>query len=96
MDEPTYWVNSLVVRKKPNGSLRICLDPKDLNKENIWEHHPVLTADMVTNRLKGASLFSYLDGKSEYCNVELDEESSMLMTFTPTKVDTGTRKWHMG
>ena len=26
------WVNSLVIREKPKGSLRICLDPKDLNK----------------------------------------------------------------
>ena len=26
------WVNSLVIRGKPNGSLRICLDLKDLNK----------------------------------------------------------------
>ena len=26
------WVNSLVIREKHNGSLRICLDPKDLNK----------------------------------------------------------------
>ena len=34
VDEPTDWVNSLVVREKPNGSLRICLDPKDLNEGN--------------------------------------------------------------
>ena len=26
------WVSSLVIRGKPNGSLRICLDPKDLSK----------------------------------------------------------------
>ena len=26
------WVNSLVIKEKLNGSLRICLDPKDLNK----------------------------------------------------------------
>ena len=26
------WVNSPVIREKPNGSLRICLDPRDLNK----------------------------------------------------------------
>ena len=26
------WVNSLVIREKPNDSLRICLDLKDLNK----------------------------------------------------------------
>ena len=29
---PTPWLNSYVIVKKPNGSLRICLDPKDLNK----------------------------------------------------------------
>ena len=32
--EPTRWVNSLVYRRKPNGQIRICLDPKDLNKAN--------------------------------------------------------------
>ena len=30
-DEPTPWVNSLVYRRKQNGRLRLCLDPKDLN-----------------------------------------------------------------
>ena len=29
---PTPWLNSYVILKKPNGSLRICLDPTDLNK----------------------------------------------------------------
>lgn len=30
--EPTDWVSSLVYCRKPNGRLRVCLDPKDLNK----------------------------------------------------------------
>ena len=51
VDEPTDWVNSVVVRGKPNDSLRICLDPKDLNKAIKREHYPVPTVDMVTNRL---------------------------------------------
>ena len=25
------WLNSFIVMKKPNGKLRICLDPTDLN-----------------------------------------------------------------
>ena len=29
---PTLWLNCYVIVKKPNGSLRICLDPTDLNK----------------------------------------------------------------
>lgn len=30
--QPTHWVNSVVVTEKKNGSLRVCLDPRDLNK----------------------------------------------------------------
>ena len=29
------WLNSFVIVKKPNGSLRICLDPTDLNKDIV-------------------------------------------------------------
>ena len=31
-DKPSDWVNSLVIVEKKDGSLRLCLDPKDLNK----------------------------------------------------------------
>ena len=37
--ECTEWINSIVPVMKPNGSLRLCLDPKDLNKaikRNQW------------------------------------------------------------
>ena len=33
--ELTPWVSSLMYPKKPNGKLRICLNPKDLNKAII-------------------------------------------------------------
>ena len=32
VDRPTKWVNSLVIVEKRNGSLRMCLDPRDLNR----------------------------------------------------------------
>ena len=40
--EPTPWVSSLTYPKKANGKLRICLDPKDLNKQSSMrttKHH---------------------------------------------------------
>ncbi len=38
--EPTDWVNSMVTVVKPNGKLRICIDPKDLNKAIKREYYP--------------------------------------------------------
>ena len=32
VDEPTDWVSQMVTVTKPNGSLRICIDPQPLNK----------------------------------------------------------------
>ena len=32
ISKPTDWLNTLVVAEKPNGKLRICLDPRPLNK----------------------------------------------------------------
>ena len=80
------WVNSLVTRVKPNGRLRVCLDPKDLNKAIKREHHPIPTLDDLTLRLHGCTLFSKLDVLHGYWNIKLDEESTLLTTFNTHKV----------
>ncbi|CAB4024840.1 Hypothetical predicted protein [Paramuricea clavata] len=38
VNEPTAWVNSMVVNEKRSGKLRICIDPRDLNKALRCEH----------------------------------------------------------
>lgn len=37
--EPADWIPSLVVVEKPNDKLRICLDPRDLNKAIKRQHY---------------------------------------------------------
>ena len=39
--EPTEWISSMVVVRKKNDDIRICLDPKDLNKIIQREHYPL-------------------------------------------------------
>ena len=39
VNEPTAWVNSMVVNEKRSGKLRICIDPRDLNKALRREHY---------------------------------------------------------
>lgn len=79
--EPTPWVSSMVVVPKPDGMLRICLDPRDLNKAVLREHYPSKTIEEVATRLTGARIFSVLDAKSGFNQVVLDFESSLLTTF---------------
>ena len=50
-ETPTEWVNNLVVVEKKNGSLRLCLDPKDLNLAVKREHYKIPTSDDISSRL---------------------------------------------
>ena len=45
IEKPTDWVNGLVIVEKPNGKLRICLDPRPLNNAIKYEHLHLPTAE---------------------------------------------------
>ena len=77
VDEPTDWVNSLVVVEKPQtGKLRICLYPKGLNEAIRRPHYPMYTLEDVTSKLTNATCFSLLDIMHAYWSVKLNESSS--------------------
>ena len=50
--DATDWVSSMVVVQKPNGQIRLCLDPKNLNVAIKREYHPMPTIEEVSTRLK--------------------------------------------
>ena len=81
VDQPTEWVNSIVIVEKPDGNLRICLDPKDLNRAVKREHFQLPTSTKITSKLTGAKVFSKLDAKDGFWHVKLDHPSSLLTTF---------------
>ena len=79
--EPTPWISSMVVVPKRNGSLRICLDPKDLNRAIQCHHYPLPTIEDIATRLHGTKMFTVVDVKNGFWHVVLDEQSSYLTTF---------------
>ncbi|CAC5383949.1 unnamed protein product [Mytilus coruscus] len=82
VDEPTDWVNSLVVVEKPKtGKLRICLDPRNLNKAIKEKHFALPTIEDITTRLTGAKYLSKLDCNNGYWQLRMDKESQLLTTF---------------
>ena len=55
------WLNSFVIVKKPNGTLRICLNPTDLNKEIIRPVCNSQTIDDAVDKLWDAKYFAVFD-----------------------------------
>uniref|UniRef100_A0A8D8Q0W3 Uncharacterized protein K02A2.6 n=1 Tax=Cacopsylla melanoneura TaxID=428564 RepID=A0A8D8Q0W3_9HEMI len=81
VDEPTDWVNNITVADKKDGSIRICLDPRPLNKAIKRSHYEIPCVDDLFDKLLNSKLFSLFDVKSAYWHIPLDEESSYLTTF---------------
>ncbi|GFS69044.1 retrovirus-related Pol polyprotein from transposon opus [Nephila pilipes] len=80
VNKPTDWVQSLVIVEKPNGNLRLCLDPRDLNKVIRREHYQIPCTDDIISRLEGKKIFSVVDLKDGFWHVPLDEVSSEICT----------------
>ena len=78
--EPTDWVNSMVTVIK-REKIRVCIDPRDLNRAIKREHYPMKTIEEVVAGMPEAKVFSVLDATSGYWQMELNEESSKLCTF---------------
>ena len=83
--EPMEWVSSFTYPQKPDGSLCICLDPRDLNKAIIQEHYKASTLDKITHKLSGAKVFSKFDVKDGFWSIHLGTQSSYLTTFNAHK-----------
>ena len=78
--QPTEWISSLVAVQKP-GKLRVCIDPRDLNRAIKRPKYQMRTADEVLPKLSKAKVFTVLDAKDGFHQVKLDNKSSLLTTF---------------
>ena len=81
VEQPTAWVSQMAVTAKKDGSLRICIDPQELNKALQREHTTLPVLEDTLHDLGQSRVFSKVDLKSGYWHVCLDKESSLLTTF---------------
>ena len=80
VNEPTAWISSMVAVVKP-GKVRVCIDPKDLNKAIQRPKYQIPTLEEILPQLADARVFSGLDAKDGFHQVKLDRPSSYLTTF---------------
>ena len=82
VDGPTPWVNPIVVVPKANGRLRLCLDMRRANEAIVRGRHPIPTVEELLQAMNGATVFSKVDLRMGYHQLELEPESRAITTFT--------------
>ena len=82
VSEPSEWVSQMVAARKKDCSIRICIDPRDLNKALRRPHHPMRSVKDVASCMPNATVFSTLDARSGLWQINLEHESSLLTTFS--------------
>ena len=77
-------MGTVVVVPKPNGEVRLCVDIRQANCAVERERYPIPTIDEVLQDMN-SKVFSKLDFRWGYHQIELSEESREITTFITHK-----------
>ena len=67
------WGAPVLFVKKKDGTMRLCIDYKQLNKITIKNKYPLPRIDNLFDQLQGASVFSKIDLRSGYHQLKIRE-----------------------
>ena len=84
VSELTKWINPLVIVKKPNGKLGICVDPKHLNQSIKGQHCKFPTAEEFFSKKDNANFCEKLYLFSACFSTKVDGDSSKLLYIFET------------
>lgn len=81
---PTPWISPILAVPKPKdpSQVRLCLDARRLNEAIQRERHVTPTIHDLIHDLNGAKYFSKLDLRAGYHQIELDEQSRYITSFS--------------
>ena len=81
VEGPAPWINPFVIIPKNNGEIRLCIDMRQANQAIMRRRYPIPTVDEVLHTMTGSKIFSKLDLKRGYSQLELSPKSREITTF---------------
>ncbi|BHF65296.1 hypothetical protein SprV_0200830600 [Sparganum proliferum] len=76
------WASPIVLVKKKDGSVRLCVDYRKLNAVTVKDSFPLPRIDTTLEALAGAACFSTLNLQSGYWQVEMAPEDRPKTAFS--------------
>ena len=76
------WASAIVLVRKKDGRLRFCIDLRRLNNRTVKDAYSLPKIESILDSLLGAKIFSTLDLKAGYWQVEMAEECKAYTAFT--------------
>ncbi|KAL5756630.1 hypothetical protein ACOSQ2_021376 [Xanthoceras sorbifolium] len=75
------WGASVLFVKNKDGSLRLCIDYRQLNKLNVKNKYPLPRINDLFDQLRGATVFSKIDIISEYHQLRVKDSDIPKIVF---------------
>jgi hypothetical protein len=77
----TEWVSNPVPIDKKGGSIRVCVDYRDINKACPKDNFPTPFVDQIVDDCAGSEIFSLMDGFSGYNQINIAPEDQHKTAF---------------
>ena len=75
------WGAPMLFLRKKDGTMRLCIDYRMLNKVTIKNRYPLLRIDDLFDQMKGATVFSKIDLRLGYHQLRIKDEDIHKTTF---------------